>query len=381
MWIDKCNAAIDLNLKRMKKFANEFNQNFKAIHVGGTNGKGSVSTFIASSLSKYKVGLYTSPHLEKLNERIKINGNEIKDEEIRKYEWLCKYNFTYFEGLTALALKYFEDSNVDYAVIEVGMGGRFDATNIIEPSLTIITNVSIEHTQWLGKNIESIAREKAGIIKNAPVITGCKGKALEIVEKIAKERGAPIYKEGVDFTWKRKGSQFLIKSDDEYIIKPKMNAIYQGSNIAIAVKSLELLGVEKEKIIKGIEKAYIPARMEKIGNYILDGAHNPAGVRAFVMALREGGLQPIIIFGAMKDKDVKRMLFILEKIAKKIILTKVENERAMEPDKMARFCRDCIITKNVEEAIEIAESMDEKIAIVGSLYLAGEARKILKEIA
>jgi len=381
MWIDRCNATINLNLEQMEKFANEFNQNFKAIHIGGTNGKGSVSAFIVSSLYKYKVGLYTSPHLERVNERIKINGKEIRDDEIKKYEWLCKYNFTYFEGLTALAFKYFEENNVDYAVIEVGMGGKYDATNIINPFITIITNVEIEHTQWLGDSIEKIAKEKAGIIKNAPVVTGCKGKALEIVKKMAKEKGVEIYVEGVDFSWKRSGKHFLIKSDYEYLIKPKMNAIYQGSNIAIAVKSLEIIGMEKNDIIKGIENAFMPARMERIGKYIIDGAHNPAAIRAFIEALKEVGIKPIVIFGAMKDKDVKSMLSIVSPAAKKFILTKASCSRAMEPEKMAKWCKGCVLTKNVEEAIEMVEKMNEDVAIVGSLYLAGEARKILKSKA
>ncbi len=379
MWLNDCKAGIDLSLRRIKKFKKEWKQNFKAIHVGGTNGKGSVCNFIAGVLSrKYKVGLYTSPHLGRVNERIRINGVEISDEEIKKYSYLCKYGFTYFEALTALALKYFEEHGVDYAVIEVGMGGRLDATNIVDAEITIITNVDMEHTQWLGKSVEKIAMEKAGIIKGSSVITACKGKALEVIKKVAKEKGAELYVEGEHFKWNCHNNGFLIEADEKYFIKPKMNALYQGSNISMAIKALELLDMEKDAIIDGIESVVIPARMEKIDRFIIDGAHNPAAVQAFVTALERMGEKPVIIFGAMKDKDVKKMIELLQKISDKIIVTKAKNARAMEPEKIARFCRKAIVAKSIEEAIEIAEETGNKIAIVGSLYLAGEARSYIK---
>ena len=379
MWLDNCRAGIDLNLQRMNEFKKKWKQNFKVIHVGGTNGKGSVCNFIAAVLSKkYKVGLYTSPHLKRINERIRINGVEIDNEEMERYSWLCKYGFTYFEALTALALKYFEEHGIDYAVIEVGMGGRLDATNIVKPEITIITNVAIEHAQWLGNSIEEIAMEKAGIIKGSPVVTASKEKALEIIKKVAKEKGAELYIEGEHFKWNRYQNGFLIEADEKYFIKPKMNAIYQGSNISMAVKALELLGMEKEDIIQGIENVIIPARMERIGRFIIDGAHNPAAIQAFVTALEKMGEKPVIIFGAMKDKNIKKMIELLQKISDKIIVTRAKNERAMKPEKIANLCRNAIVAKSVEEAIEIAEEEGRTIAIVGSLYLAGEARSYIK---
>ena len=381
MWIDNCNGKIDLSLRRMNKFKKEFNQNYKVIHVGGTNGKGSVCNFIAGALSKnYKVGLYTSPHLERVNERIKINGKEISNREIEEFNYFSKYNFTYFEGLTAMALKYFEKKKVNFAVIEVGLGGRLDATNIVEPYITIITNVFMEHTQWLGNSIEDIAKEKAGIIKNSPVVTGCKGRALDIIKKIAKDKKIDLYVEGKNFKWKRDGKKFIIESDGKYILEPKMNALYQGSNIAIAIKALELIGIEKEDIINGIENIFIPARMEKIGKFIIDGAHNPHGIEAFSMALKEIDYENIIIiFGAMKDKNVKKMIELLPK-SKAMIATKVKNKRAMEPKRLKELYDKFIPSKDVLHAIKIAEKLyreNDIIAIVGSLYLAGEVRKIL----
>jgi len=387
MWIDKCNGKIMLDLKRMHEFSKDFKQGYKVIHVGGTNGKGSVCNFISNILmKKYDVGLYTSPHLEKVNERICINGKEINDETIKKYEYLCKYNFTYFEALTAMALKYFEEKNVDYAVMEVGLGGRFDATNVVEPMLTIITNVSIEHTQWLGKSIEKIAMEKAGIIKNAPVVTSCRGKALNIIKRIAEKKGAKIYSIGKDFGWRRHGKKFFIEANGEYVVEPIMNAFYQGDNIAVAIKSMELIGIDRNDIINGIEETFIPARMERIGKFLVDGAHNPDGIKAFSKSIEEFDYDNvIIIFGVMKDKDVEKMVEFLPD-AKIVIATSASNDRALQIEKIFEICNkkyDCLKSKNVGNAIKIAMKNSGKndiIAIVGSLYLAGEARKIINNM-
>lgn len=384
MWIDKCNGEIRLDLKRMNEFSKNFKQRYKVIHVGGTNGKGSVCNFISNILMrKYNVGLYTSPHLQKVNERISINGKEISDMEIKKYEYLCKYNFTYFEALTAVALKYFGERNVDYAVIEVGLGGRLDATNIVEPMLTIITNVAVEHTQWLGKSIEKISMEKAGIIKNAPVVTSCRGNALNIIKKIAEKKGATLYAIDKDFKWHRHGKKFFVEADEKYVVEPIMNALYQGDNVAVAIKSMELIGINRDDIINGIEKTFVPARMERIGKFLIDGAHNPDGIKAFSKSMEEFDYNDaIIIFGVMKDKDVEKMMKFLPD-AKIVIATWVNNERAMQPEKIFEICNkkcNCIKSKNVEDAINIAMKNYNKndiIAIVGSLYLAGEARKII----
>ena len=169
MWIDELKEEkIKLGLERMQKFIEETGKpKYNVIHVGGTNGKGSVCQFIANILMEdgKKVGVYTSPHLERVNERIVVNGDEIKNSEIESYSHLKKYNFTYFEALTAIAIDYFQKKQVDYAVFEVGLGGRLDATNVLQACITIITNVAMEHENYLGNSIEKIAMEKAGIIK------------------------------------------------------------------------------------------------------------------------------------------------------------------------------------------------------------------------
>lgn len=387
VWLENENK-ISLSLERMEKFIKERGKTkYKCIHVGGTNGKGSVCHFIYNILRQnYRVGLYTSPHLERLNERIIVDDVEISNEEIEKYKYLKIYNFTYFEALTAIAIDYFEKKNVDYAVFEVGLGGRLDATNVIEPEISIITNVSLEHENFLGKDIASIAKEKAGIIKNAPIITACKGEALEVIKNIAEEKNVDLYIVGKDVRWKKiEKNKFLIEADEIYSLETKMNGIFQGENIAIAVKAGELLGLEKEKIVSGIEKTFLPGRMEKIGKFILDGCHNPKAIEAFSSAISEFNSRLIIIFGAMKDKNIPEMISRLPQ-ATLYIATKSSSERAIEAGVIAKIGKkygiDFIVKRNIEEAISFAKEIakeNEIICIIGSLYLVGEARKIIKE--
>ncbi|MEM1514338.1 MAG: folylpolyglutamate synthase/dihydrofolate synthase family protein [Candidatus Thermoplasmatota archaeon] len=387
MWLENENK-ISLSLERMEKFIKERGKTkYKCIHVGGTNGKGSVCHFIYNILRQnYRVGLYTSPHLERLNERIIVDDVEISNEEIEKYKYLKIYNFTYFEALTAIAIDYFEKKNVDYAVFEVGLGGRLDATNVIEPEISIITNVSLEHENFLGKDIASIAKEKAGIIKNAPIITACKGEALEVIKNIAEEKNVDLYIVGKDVRWKKiEKNKFLIEADEIYSLETKMNGIFQGENIAIAVKAGELLGLEKEKIVSGIEKTFLPGRMEKIGKFILDGCHNPKAIEAFSSSISEFNSRLIIIFGAMKDKNIPEMISRLPQ-ATLYIATKSSSERAIEAGVIAKIGKkygiDFIVKRNIEEAISFAKEIakeNEIICIIGSLYLVGEARKIIKE--
>ncbi|MBC7128442.1 MAG: bifunctional folylpolyglutamate synthase/dihydrofolate synthase [Thermoplasmatales archaeon] len=387
VWLEKLNEnKISLSLERMEKFIIDRGKTkYKCIHVGGTNGKGSVCHFIYNILREdHKVGLYTSPHLERLNERIVIDGIEISNDEIEKYKYLTRYNFTYFEALTAIAIEHFENRDVDYGVFEVGLGGRLDATNVIEPEISIITNVSLEHENFLGKDIVSIAREKAGIIKNSPVVTACKGEALELIKNVAEEKNVELYVVGRDVKWEKIGNKFLIDADEKYSVETKMQGIFQGENIAIAIKAGELLGIDKEKIIDGIKKTFLPGRMEKIGNFILDGCHNPAAIEAFSKSIVDYN-KLIIIFGAMRDKNIPEMIKRLPK-ARAYIATKSSSERAMPAGEIAGVGAkngvSFIVKEEVGEAISFAEEIankNEVICIIGSLYLVGEARKIMRE--
>lgn len=390
VWIDELKEnVIDLSLKRMNKFIEENGKpDYKIIHVGGTNGKGSVCHFIGNILGrKYKVGVYTSPHLKKVNERIVVDGKEIKDEEIEKYSYLRKYEFTYFEALTATAILHFEEKNVDYAVFEVGLGGRYDATNVLNPELVVITNVSKEHEKYLGSDIRSIAMEKAGIIKNSPVITACRGEALDVIRSFAEKKKVELYVVGEDVIYEKKGrKEFLIKAEREYEIKSPMEGDFQGENIAISVKAGELLGFDEKDIIDGIENTKLRGRMERIGKFILDGCHNPHAVKVFSLSLKNFDYEElIIIFGVMKDKNVPEMIKNLPD-AKYYIAVSTENERSLSAKKISQigseYGKNFFESENLKEAIKKAESFAGKndiICIVGSLYLVGEALKILNE--
>src|SRR3989338_55831 len=226
----------------------------KCIHVAGTNGKGSVCAMIFCILKEagYKVGLYTSPHLKRFNERIRINNKEITDKEIVEYFLKVKPYITkqsFFEITTAMAFLYFNDRKVDFAVLEVGLGGRLDATNVAVPLISVITNIGLEHTELLGNSIEKIAFEKAGIIKNnVPAVTGAEGKALQVIKRIAKERNAPLF-----LAMKYRDVKF------DYI-----RGKFQQRNKDIALTTINTLEkfhqikINKKQIIKGIEKTQWP---------------------------------------------------------------------------------------------------------------------------
>ena len=378
--------GIHLGLERMEYLFSFIEPlKYKIIHVGGTNGKGSVCQYLSNILQEegYDVGVYTSPHLERINERIVINGKEISDGELKKHAKFFMEKdkgITFFECITAIALKHF-NGKVDVAIIEVGLGGRYDATNVISPILTIITNVSVEHEPFLGNNIESIAYEKAGIIKNAPVVTAAKGKALDIIQKRANEKKVPVIVIGKDIKWRHKSkNHFIIEGKNTYEIKSPLNGIFQGENIAIAIGSSEQLGLHKKSIVDGIKKTKWKGRMEKIGQFILDGAHNPAAIEALSISLKNFSYKNLhIIFGVMKDKDIKKMINALPP-CKHIFTTMVNNERACDSKKLAKMIDGAIPTENVEEAIKKAiKKAEEKdiICITGSLYVVGEARKII----
>ncbi len=382
--------GIHLGLDRMEHLLSFIEPlEYHIIHVGGTNGKGSVCQYLSNILQEaaYNVGVYTSPHLEKVNERITINGKEISDEELKEHASFFMEkddDITFFECFTAIALKHF-NHKVDFAVVEVGLGGRYDATNIVSPMLTVITNVSKEHEFFLGKDIGSIAHEKAGIIKNAPVVTAAKGKALEIIQEKAKEHNVPLVIIGRDVRWKRTSpNHFIVKAKNHYEIKSLLQGIFQGENIAIAIGSAELLELRKKVIIEGIQKTKWHGRMEKIGQFVLDGAHNPAAIHALKVSLNDFSYKNLhLVFGVMKDKDIREMVHALPPCTS-IFTTMVNDERAYDSKKLAEMIEGAIPTENVSEALQKAREKAEKgdlICITGSLYVVGEARKVIRHLS
>lgn len=394
----------------LEQFGNP-HKDLKVIHVAGTNGKGSVCKYISSILQKagYTVGLYLSPHIERFSERIVVNNQEISKGDFARLvsqvrpivDSMKKQNNTptFFEIVTALAFLHFKDSTVDYAVVEVGLGGRFDATNVVSPLVSVITNISLEHTDILGKDIVSIASEKAGIIKDhVPVVSAAMQDARVTIERVAKERNAQVT--WVDQTlWRRKAYQggeqeFMIQgSFKDYSVKTSMLGQHQGENIALAIAAVEQLqmgGVylTDSDIQDGIETAVHPGRMEIISEeplILLDGAHNPAGMSMLVQTLRQdfSDHRLIVVLGVLKDKDLKTIVSTIVPISDVIIVTKSSNPRAADPQVLRELIKsydvnktvfvEDVITSAIDHAKRIAKQKD-LICVTGSLFTVGEAR-------
>ncbi len=392
--------------------------NIKIVHVTGTNGKGSVCKFIGSILQKagYKVGVYISPHLERFSERIVIDDREISEEEITALvekikpvidEMIKNDNTpTFFEIVTAMAFQVFSDSSVDFAVVEVGLGGRFDATNIVTPLVSVITNISLEHTARLGEDVKSIAFEKAGIIKEGiQVVTAVKDDAKGVVEKIAEEKNAPIT--CIDSgSWKRLShtihyQEFLVHGVlNDYTVKTSMLGKYQGENITLAITAAEQLQMKgtyltDSDIIDGISTAFNPGRMEIISEeptILLDGAHNPAGMNMLKKTLKEDFEYErlILVVGILEDKDIQSMLSAIIPHSDVVIATKSENARACRSialkDRIKKigYTKELYAKDSLSDAINHARSLAHKndlICISGSLFTVGEARSYFSKFS
>jgi len=409
--------GIKLGLERISYIAEKLGNpqgNYKSIHVAGTNGKGSVCKFLASILNSggYKVGVYLSPHLQRFSERIVVDNKEISDDEFVSLvdkikpivdEMIKNDNTpTFFEIVTAIAFQHFSDKGVDFAVIEVGLGGKYDATNIVEPVVSVITNITLEHTDILGKTIKDIALQKAGIVKDdVAVVTAAKGDALKVIKNVAKERNATVYVID-EKRWNRlycdtEGQEFVIKGDlTDYSVKTAMLGKHQGENIALAIASIENLQmngvyIPETSIIDGVAKATNPGRLEIVKHeplILLDGAHNPDGMRTLKAALNEDFDYDklIIVLGILSDKDISCMLSIIAPTADTIVVTKSHNSRACRPSKLKEmieksgYKKKVVVKDWITNALGYAESIAKKndlICITGSLFTVGEARDCL----
>jgi dihydrofolate synthase/folylpolyglutamate synthase len=346
---------------------------FRSVLIAGTNGKGSVAKLLSSMMPE--AGLYTSPHLIRLNERISIGGREISDEDLKNvFDTVNRaattakdllYPPTYFEIVTAMAFLYFRD-RVNFAVLEVGLGGRLDATNIVEQEVSVITSIGMDHKEFLGNTIEAIAAEKAGIIKQKePVVIGPSADLPPIREKA--------------------GPRLLRASQDDLSrypdIRPQLLGRHQLENIAVAIRAAECLGLTRENIVRGVNTATWPGRLERIGRFLLDGAHNVPAAHVLADFLKESHPQGVwIVFGAMGDKDYEEMLAVLRPFARQFVFTRPQSSRAKEPSELQKLVPDSHVESTVPGAISYARQNapgDTTILICGSLYLIGEARSIL----
>lgn len=372
----KRESKVVLGLDRMKRaleLLGNPHKKFPSVLIAGTVGKGHVASLVAEGI-EMKCGLYTSPHLIRFTERIKIDGEEIPESELarlsREVEKVeRKVELTYFEHATCIAFLWFAENQVEFAVLEVGLGGRLDATNVVEPEVSVITFIGFDHENYLGNSISEIAREKAGIIREVAV-TGTEGESLEVIRKSAKK----CFVLGEDFSWGKKGDVFLFSGLESLRGKTDIVAPAGLRNLALAVETLLLLNfkVNPAKALKGVKW---PGRFHIVDRFILDGAHNELGACALYEFLEVIGKEKItFIVGMLSDKRHADFIRILKPKAKKFIFTKPTSDRAKPPEHLARFA-DGIVAKDLRSALDI--SGDGEVCITGSLYLVGEALKLL----
>ena len=381
--------------KFLKKVS--FSYNVPSIHIAGSNGKGSVATYLARIYKEagYKVGLYTSPYFYEMNEMIEINGSYIKDEEVISYIFkykkeIEKYNLSQFELETFIALSYFKDQEVDIAIIECGMGGAIDATNIFTPILSIITSVSLEHTLFLGSSIYEVATQKAGIIKEeVPCLIGDLDKeAEEAISNYAREMKSKVTKVGPTFNIKYldDGITFNYRYlENVYLASVAEYACYDAS---IAIEAIYLLNdkyqVTDKDIKSGLAKTSMPNRMEVISKkpiIVIDGAHNPEATDKLVKAMMDKYPDKAIhiVFACFKDKNISTMLPYLSLLTSDITLTTFNHVRARNEEDYFLFGADYKFDPNYMDVINnlISSYIDDVILITGSLAFSGVVRKAL----
>ena len=399
--LEKIGIKFELSrIARVCAYFGDPQDTLKIIHVAGTNGKGSTCAFLDSILrrSGYKVGLYTSPHLTDIRERIRVNGENIRGGDFTRLisslssaVGTLKLELTYFEIMTAAAFRHFAERKVDLAIIEVGMGGRLDATNIIKSSLvSIITNIDYEHTQYLGNTLTKIAGEKAAIIKeNGIVVTAeTKSKPLRVIKRVSLEKKASLL---------RVGNAGLAG------YKLGLAGAHQQLNAVCALTAVKVLRqqgikIPESAVRKGLAAADWPGRLEVFKilmsngeqrTVVLDGAHNPAGMKTLAAELRKKGRgykRKIVIFGVLRDKKYREMIRMLAPLVNRVILVEPDSDRALSVRSMDRQWRGLLgkdrvfqagtLKSAVSQALAEAKA-DDLIVGTGSLYTVGEIRKIL----
>ena len=391
-----------------------------AIHVAGTNGKGSTVTFIRSMLEEHSlvVGTFTSPFIEVFNERISVNGEPIADEEILRLanvvyplaEALEETDLggpSEFEVITTMMFSYFGEGHVDVAVIEVGIGGLYDSTNIVLPEVSVITTIGMDHMAILGDTLPEIAQQKAGIIKSAvPVVTGnIPPEAMKEIEKVATDCDSKMYSYQKDFaisdwhtlpTW---GEQFSYEDESMRLrtIQLSMLGKHQVENAATAIQAVEIyaertqLTLNHEALLRGLKKAFWPGRMEKISDdpvIILDGAHNEPGIERLVETIQNDFSQQEVhvVFAALKNKDIQKMVDLIQRLPNvQLSLTSFDFEKAASREELHPYTQSGVnyYAQWQEALLNELENMNEGsiLLITGSLYFISEVRRNLLNTA
>lgn len=386
------------------------------IHIAGTNGKGSTSSYLAHCIYEagYRVGLFTSPYLERFNERIQIDGKDIPDEALGRITSIVKEaadkmveegfeHPTTFEILTAIAFMYYNEEDPDYVVLEVGLGGRYDSTNIINKSLaSVITTIDYDHIAELGDTLDKIAYQKAGIIKENGLVISYpqKEEVLQVLKDVAIEKNADLYFSSIENINIIEENEFGSKFNYIYLgkefnnIEISMIGEYQIYNAALAISTLlilrekGLIDISDKEIYKGLLKTKWKGRLEVLKRnptFLIDGAHNVQGITQLAKALELFKYNNLILgIGILRDKDVDHMLEALIPLADKIIVTEVNMPRKLDAEelkeKILKYNKDVYIEKDIEKSIEMAYEIAEKDDIIvfgGSLYLIGEVRTLV----
>ena len=381
---------------------------YPSVLIAGTNGKGSVAAMASSILNAagFKTGLYTSPDLIDFRERIRINGDMITPQRAVACLETVKKNVTetvsYFEFVTAMAFLHFQQQKIDIAVLEIGMGGRLDATNVVDAPVSVVTNISREHEEYLGRTLERIAYEKGGIIKEKGIcITAAKQKpVIAVLEKICASRQANLYRMGREFHTSVHGDRMFsyhgLTRQFKGLKSPFIGR-HQITNAGLALAVIETLSasgfkISDDAIHEGLEHARWEGRLEVVQRsplFVLDGAHNPAGVATLCRALEKDFTYQrlILVFGVMGDKNYRLMAKRLLPLADVVILTSPPSERALAPEILHPIAVE--FNKNIEiivnpgdalrRAFELARNTD-LICVAGSLYLVGEIKKVYRGV-
>lgn len=398
-WLYARQGVVTFGLERIRALLARLGhpeEAFPAVLVGGTNGKGSVARALAAILEEagLKVGLYTSPHLVAFQERVAVSGVPILEarlrdllEEVRPHAEAVGASF--FEVTTALALLHFAREGVELAVLEVGLGGRLDATNATEPVLSLVTNIGHDHLEVLGPTLRDVAREKAGILrKGVPALTAAQGEGLAELRAQAQGLEAPLWVLGEDFTVGEvaplpTGLAFTLELRGERRrFQTPLLGPHQAANLALAAVGGRLLGASWEAVAQGLARAENPGRLQRLQwqgrPLILDGAHNPEGALALREALRFHGLLPAaLVLAFSREKDHAAMAEALRDLGP-VVLTRYHSPRAQDPRALLPLFPQAWVEEDPLKALEWGFALAERVVVAGSLYLVGEVLRALK---
>jgi len=378
---------------------------FLSVHLAGTNGKGSTAAMIASCLQQAgrRTGLYTSPHLSRFTERIRVDGVEVsRDEVVRLAAVVLETDpeLSFFEVVTGMAFVHLAEQGVEVAVVETGLGGRLDATNVIDPLVCVLTRIGLDHTDVLGRELRQVAREKAGIIKPGRAVV-CAPLATEEVTRVVEDRcrdlDAKLWLLGRDFhlsaareaeglPWSAGRARYI--GPDGPVLLPRLGLAggFQLENAALCLAAIDQLrrhgiNVDAQHLHRGLADVRWPGRFEWVGRHLLDGAHNPGGTRALAHSLSDGE-RFTLVFGVIGERDAVELVQPLLPRCGRVIVTRARSERAAEPPDLARALGPLVqgkveVARDLEQALRLASDSAEPVLVTGSLYLVGEARELL----